>query len=423
MYKALFSKSSLPLFILFTTLLFGACQSKHKTDDDSTAGYSIEHEGLYKGTYPCADCSGIEVSLRLNKDSAFVYEMVYLDKPDGHFIHRGNYHIEDNILTIEDKEIKKHFSIEEKTLTRLDDHLQPNHGTLADYYRLQKQISFDYPGRYETFNEEKGGYTQSLTLTALGGNEYKAVFSATKVKGREGCHFSGIGELKNDTLWFNISNEKGGKVPMYIAPSHDNLGVNVFTSHDEDRFMMMYYCQGGASLAGSYLKNTISDGNIGVLNDSMSIADVVQTLPRAQIHQKAGRGEFAEDVYDDYEIYTHRNQLLLTITPQETGSTNQKINRVFINSPFFQTEKGISKNSTYEEIKKAYTIDRIEPTREYISLIVGEINAVFNIKKDKLKPGWWDEKAKTVKEDKIPPETPIDDFFLWWNEEVTGNKG
>ncbi|PID94077.1 MAG: hypothetical protein CSA95_04790 [Bacteroidetes bacterium] len=406
------------LYLLAIISLFSACNSNKKrtTIDEHSAENALDYEGVYKGTYPCADCSGIEASLTLNTDKTFVYEILYMGEKDGRFVYKGHYTVNKNIATIQVDGRPVHFFVGESALILLGEDLKPNTGELAHYYQLKKQRTFHYEGEYETFNEEKGGYTQTLSIHPKGA-DYEVIFSASKVKERENCRFSGIANLKKDTLWVNISNEADKEVRMYIAPSHDNLGVEVFTSNFDERFYMMRYCGGGSSLAGKYLKNRITANSIGVFNAQQTIAEVLHTLPDTQTQKKEGKGEFAEDQYDDYEIYTRNNQLLFTLTPKDTGDIYQKINRVWINSPSFRTEKGINTSSTYGDLKKAYTISNIVPTREHIVFEVEELNASFSIAKSKLKKGWWDDQAKKVNEHKIPTNAPIDHFILWWKEE------
>ncbi|WP_275552723.1 copper resistance protein NlpE N-terminal domain-containing protein [Tenacibaculum piscium] len=51
------------LYILVTVLLFNACQSnknKKTVIDEHSAEYALDYQGVYKGTLPCADCSGIK---------------------------------------------------------------------------------------------------------------------------------------------------------------------------------------------------------------------------------------------------------------------------------------------------------------------------------------------------------------------------
>ncbi len=130
-------------YLLVIALIFNACNTdkkkKNSTIDEHSAEYSLDYEGIYKGTYPCADCSGIQVSLTLNTNKTFVYEMIYLDKKNEHFVYKGNYSVKENILTIKENDKPTYFFIGENTLTLLDKDLKPNTGKLANYYKLKKQ--------------------------------------------------------------------------------------------------------------------------------------------------------------------------------------------------------------------------------------------------------------------------------------------
>ncbi len=374
------------------------------------------YSGVYKGTYPCADCPGIEATLELQKDKTFVYTTVYLEKKDGRFVEKGTYTVKDNILTIKTDKESINFLIGPNILSLMGKELEPATGKMAPLYDLKKLLenSFDYEGVYETFWEEKGSYMQRLSITkAEKFNEYKVDFTASKVRNREACNFSGMATLNNDSLFVNIGVE-GKTVIMTITPMHDGLGVEVFTKNFDERHEMMLFCRGGASLAGEYIKKTITANSIGVFKKGMTVAEALHHTPWAQVQKKKGKGEFKEDVYDDYEIYTRYGKHLLTLTPEFRGSLDQKINRVMVVSPFFATEKGINTNATYQDIKKAYTINKIEPTETHIVLVVDEINAHFSIPKTSLKTGWWNDKNKSVNESKIPANTKIDSFILWW---------
>ncbi len=401
---------------LLGTFFFLSCQMEHQEQSVIQNQQSVmDLKGVYKGVYPCADCGGIQATLSLAKDSTFMYETIYLGKKDGRFVEQGTYSAKANILTIKTPKEPLYFMIEDNSLMFLGHNMKPDTSVLASYYELKKQSDFHLQGQYETFNEDEEAYKQTLSIQKIE-NQYQLVFSASKVKNRENCHFSGVGTLKNDTIWVNIAIEDDKEIWMYVIPSHDNLGVEVFTKNYEERFAMMYYCGGGSSLAGKYIKNTITPNSISVFNSENTIEEVLQMLPNVQIQKKKAQGEFVDDVYDDYEIYNHNNQLLFTLTAKDTGNVHQKINRILIHTPFFKTDKGINKNSTFKAIKEAYKINSIETDENHIVLVVNELNAHFSIKKSHLKKAWWDDKNKKVNQDKISLDAPIDQFILWWNE-------
>ncbi len=374
------------------------------------------YSGEYTGTYPCADCPGIETTLVLNTDRTFVYTTVYLEEKDGRFTQRGSYTVNDNVLTLKtEKDGLIHFLIGPDTLSLMGKGYTPATGNMAPLYTLKKRRvgRFPFEGVYETFSEIQDGYMQRFTIKKQTANEYTVDFTASKVRNRAGCSFSGKGILKKDTLFVNIGID-GETVMMTIRPTHDGLGVDVFTKEFEQRFQMMLFCRGGSSLAGEYIKKTITANGIGVLRKGMTIAEALHNIPWAQIKKKKGVGEFAEDVYDDYEIYTRYGKHLLTLTPKFSGSMDQAIDRVKVVSPFFKTAKGININSSYQDIKNAYTINKIEPTRTHIVLTVDEIHAQFSIPKTGLQKGWWNKTTHRVDINKIPANARIDSFILWW---------
>ncbi len=120
-----------------------------------------------------------------------------------------------------------------------------------------KKTSFQYSGNYATAYQTKDSYHQTLTISpnSQDNQHYQVVFSATKVRGRAGCSFIGTAMQKDGVLWLNVSNEADKKVAMYLRPTKDKLGIDVFTKNFDERFMMMRYCRGGGSLAGRYLRH------------------------------------------------------------------------------------------------------------------------------------------------------------------------
>ncbi len=96
------------------------------------------YSGVYKGTYPCADCPGIEATLELQKDKTFVYTTVYLEQKDGTFTHKGTYNVKENVLTINVDKEPVHFLIGADKLSFMGKDLTPNTGELAGLYDLKK---------------------------------------------------------------------------------------------------------------------------------------------------------------------------------------------------------------------------------------------------------------------------------------------
>ncbi|MDT0295904.1 hypothetical protein ACFQ3R_11395 [Mesonia ostreae] len=156
----------------------------------------------------------------------------------------------------------------------------------------------------------------------------------------------------------------------------------------------------------------ISENRVGIFSKGMTISDVYNTIPKDQIKKKVGYGEFADDTFDDYEIYDSNGEKVLILTPKQSGNTNSKINRVLILDNRFQTTEKIGLNSTFGDLAKYYPTDKISPDMEHIVLDVNHINAWFTIKKTELQDGWWN--GKGIDKTKIPNTTKFDGISIWW---------
>lgn len=113
---------------------------KAQAPDMHTAETSLDYEGTYTGTFPAADCPGIEMTLRLKADGRYDLRMKYIDR-ETRSEEKGEYRIEDNLLTLTSdngREIS-YYKVGENQLRRLDADKQPVTGALAEQYVLKKK--------------------------------------------------------------------------------------------------------------------------------------------------------------------------------------------------------------------------------------------------------------------------------------------
>lgn len=132
------------ILILAVTLLVacgGNTQKKAAIEtppDMHTAETSLDYQGRYTGTFPAADCPGIEVSLTLKADGTYAEHDKYIDR-DAEFDEQGGYAVSSNVLTLTSaKGEVSYYKVEENRLRRLDRDKKAIEGPIADCYILTK---------------------------------------------------------------------------------------------------------------------------------------------------------------------------------------------------------------------------------------------------------------------------------------------
>ena len=111
------------------------------TGDGHNSRISVDWNGVYKGTIPCADCEGIQTQLTLMEDGSFERRTTYLGKDGETRSDKGNFTWDDagSVVTLafEDGETQQ-YQVGENILFHLDRQGNRITGDLADKYTLMK---------------------------------------------------------------------------------------------------------------------------------------------------------------------------------------------------------------------------------------------------------------------------------------------
>ena len=129
------------------TKLENTNKTEIKTDSTSSVGdnsqNSLDWNGTYKGTIPCADCEGIAMEITLNKDLTFTSKSVYLGKEKNEFKVNGTFSWNKegtNITTIEQDKTTAMYKVGENTITLLNSEGKENSDSkFAAMYILNKE--------------------------------------------------------------------------------------------------------------------------------------------------------------------------------------------------------------------------------------------------------------------------------------------
>ena len=151
-------KLTLAIAILLTTISCNKKLSENENKQDTVkiedkevvdihaANNSLDYDGVYKGTIPCAGCSGIETVLELKSDAKFTLFKKYIGKKDKSTTQTGTFTWNDkgNTITLSgiENESNQYF-VGENQIFILDMDGKKVEGKMANLYILKKEVKDD----------------------------------------------------------------------------------------------------------------------------------------------------------------------------------------------------------------------------------------------------------------------------------------
>jgi len=125
---------------LLLALALAACQSPPAAGQHTSAN-SLDWAGVYRGVVPCADCPGIETTLKLAPDQTYELSLQYLGKSTAPLSSAGSFEWREDgraIMLKTSDGTPRFYRVEENRLRALDTRGEPITSPLADKYVLQK---------------------------------------------------------------------------------------------------------------------------------------------------------------------------------------------------------------------------------------------------------------------------------------------
>lgn len=207
-----------------------------------------------------------------------------------------------------------------------------------------------FSGQYYTASLDQ--YWQSLAIYP-DGEKYQVVFSASTVADEPACFFQGVGHLEGSKLVIPLV-EKGDQTKMVITKKEK--AMEVITEAATDRLALLYYCSGGASLAGTYVSQSdlmLSENQLGsielkpgiIINEKILAAQ----FPDLQVVREIGQGDRPNFTYYSLKNTDEATQMVVDIKSSQQA---QELNSVKIYTPDIPDQYGIRSGMTYAQAKK-----------------------------------------------------------------------
>ena len=157
----------------------------------------------------------------------------------------------------------------------------------------------------------------------------------------------------------------------------------------------------------------VSKNQIGFLTDSSKVKNLKAAFPNDSVVNYRGDSTFNIPM-NMVEVYEKSGDLLLVLTPKKISDSTSTITNVRINDPRFKTKEGISTQSRFRDIQKAYKISKIDNLINSVVVSVNEINAQFAIDKTELPANLRYDMNLKIESSQIPDMARIKYFFINW---------
>ncbi len=245
---------------LLSSALAGCGQKdKHNSEQDIVP---TDYLCLFQGTLPCGDCPGIETKVTFMPDSTAAITRLYLDSDGTSETEYGTWSYQDSTFVVETNS-NDSIPVQETVCFKVlpDEQIAmigEDQIIKAENVLLKKQplTAKDFEGSYIQGGEEKGSYAQTLKISAAEDNMLLVTINQSGGKGK-GCEFSGKGRIINNQIEIDLEEVNPDlSATMVIRPNNEGNGMNVFTSKIDQLYDLMYFCGGGGSVAGDYIKTT-----------------------------------------------------------------------------------------------------------------------------------------------------------------------
>jgi hypothetical protein len=156
----------------------------------------------------------------------------------------------------------------------------------------------------------------------------------------------------------------------------------------------------------------ISGDQVGKLNKQSLARDIDLIFEKDSVVQDTVKLTFGSGA-SKIKIFENGGKLLLTLTPNTDSIAT--IQNVQINDSRFVTEMGISKESTFKEIREKYPIKKIITSMNNVVILLKDSDLYFTIDKKELPESLRYNANSKIEEVQIPDKAKIKYMMVGWD--------
>lgn len=156
----------------------------------------------------------------------------------------------------------------------------------------------------------------------------------------------------------------------------------------------------------------ITGNQVGKLSKESLARDIELIFEKDSVVQDTVKLNFGNGA-SKIKIYEKGGALLLTLTPNNDSIAT--IQNVLVNDERFETDKGISKMSTFKEIRENYSIKKIITSLNNVVVLLKDNDLYFTIDKKELPESLRYNANNNIEEVQIPDNAKVKYMMIGWD--------
>ena len=161
---------------------------------------------------------------------------------------------------------------------------------------------------------------------------------------------------------------------------------------------------------------SVTENNVGLLTKEVQIRQIDSIFKMDSI-VKLSSIENALGTQGEVEVYEKGGKKLFLVSPHSETDPNSTIENIQLFDARYKTEKGISVNSTFKDIKDNYTIENIQTTFNSVVVFLKDSNVFITIDKKQLSENARYDPSLKIEASHIPDAATFKYMMIGWDKE------
>ena len=159
----------------------------------------------------------------------------------------------------------------------------------------------------------------------------------------------------------------------------------------------------------------ISNGSIGSLTSKTPLNQIEGIFNNDSI-VSVTTADKELDLLGDVEVYSKKGEKLLLLSPNNQNSGDATINTIRVYDSRYKTNKGLSVESTFKDLKKNYEISGIQTSIDAVVIFLKDSDVFVTIDKKELPENLRYNTNLTIEASQIPKEATFKYFMIAWED-------